>query len=75
MMVLAVQGEHGMLAMWRKQHDVAVLVREIEALEQENARLHQEIQRLEHDTGYLEKIAREEIGLVRPGELVFEFVK
>ena len=75
MMVLAVQGEHGMLSMWRQQRDVAALVREIEAMEQENARLRQEIQRLQHDTPYIEKIAREELGFVRPGELVFEFVE
>jgi cell division protein FtsB len=32
------------------------------------------VQRLRSDLGYIEKIAREELGLVRPGEIVFEFV-
>lgn len=30
--------------------------------------------RLQNDPGFVEKIAREEIGLARPGETVFKFV-
>jgi cell division protein FtsB len=75
MMGLSIWGERGLLAVWRKQHDIVQLVREIEATEQENARLSEQIHRLQHDMGYIEKIAREEIGLVRADELVFEFVE
>jgi len=39
----------------------------------ENARLHAEIGRLEHDDTYLEGLARRELGLVRPGETVYRF--
>jgi cell division protein FtsB len=75
MMVLAIWGDRGALTMWRRQHEVVQLGYEIEAIEHENARLRQEIQRLRSDMSYIEKIAREELGLVRPGELVFEFVE
>ena len=75
MMGLSIWGEHGLLAVWRKQHDIVQLVREVEATERENARLSEQIYRLQHDMGYIEKIAREELGLVRAGELVFEFVE
>ena len=75
MMGLSIWGERGLLAVWRKQHDTVQMVREIEAIEQENAKLSEQIHRLQHDMGYIEKIAREEIGLVRAGELVFEFVE
>ena len=34
-----------------------------------NARLRNEIQRLETDDRYIERLAREQLGLVRPGEI------
>ena len=50
-------------------------MREIEIVDQKNATLVREVQRLRSDLGYIEKIAREELGLVRPGEIVFEFAE
>ncbi len=73
MMALTVWGDRGLLAMWRTQRELERLVREIEIVEQKNATLSREVQRLRSDLGYIEKIAREELGLVRPGEIVFEF--
>jgi len=43
----------------------------IQHLTQENARLKEERRRLEDDPVYLEKIAREKMGLIRPGEVVY----
>jgi cell division protein FtsB len=74
MMTFTVWGERGLQAMWHTQHDLERLVREIEIVEHKNAILAREVQRLRSDLGYIEKIAREELGLVRPGEIVFEFV-
>ncbi|MGH7848415.1 MAG: FtsB family cell division protein [Candidatus Binatia bacterium] len=42
-------------------------------LQQENNALRRKIQRLRHDDLYLEKVAREELGLARPGEIVYHF--
>jgi cell division protein FtsB len=75
MMGLTIWGDQGLLTVQRRQQETMRMAREIEILEQENARLSHEIQRLRVDMVYLEKIAREEIGLVRAGELVFEFVE
>ncbi len=74
LMGLTIWGERGLLAMWHKQRDVAGLVQHIEAIERENARLSHEIQHLRNDMGHIETIAREELGLVKADELVFEFV-
>jgi len=74
LMGLTIWGEHGLLAMWHKQGDVARLVEEIEAIKRENARLSHEIQHLRNDMQHIETIAREELGLVKADELVFEFV-
>ena len=74
LMGLTIWGERGLLAMWRKQGEVAGLVQEIEAIKRENARLSHEIQHLRNDMQHIETIAREELGLVKEDELVFEFV-
>jgi cell division protein FtsB len=75
MMVLTIWGKYGLLEVWSRQQDLIELAQEIDTIERENAVLSQEIQRLRDDMGYIEKIAREELGLVRPGELVIEFVE
>lgn len=72
MMALTVWGDRGLLAMWRTQRDLDRLVREIEIIDQKNASLVRDMQRLRTDRDYIEKIAREELGLVRPGEIMFE---
>ena len=73
MMAFTVWGDRGLLTMWRTQRELERLVREIEIVEQKNTTLAREVQRLRSDLKYIEKIAREELGLVRPGEIVFEF--
>ncbi|MFC1624739.1 septum formation initiator family protein [Candidatus Omnitrophota bacterium] len=45
------------------------LENEIKRLEQENVRLYKEKKRLEEDIDYVEKIARESMGVAREGEI------
>jgi cell division protein FtsB len=47
----------------------------IETLRRENEKLRQEITRLENDPAEVERLAIERLGLVRPGEVVYEFVE
>lgn len=42
-------------------------------MQKENEALRERIYRLRHDDLYLEKIAREDLGLVRPGEVIYRF--
>jgi len=51
------------------------LAHEARKIEATNDELLRNIERLRHDEAYIEKIAREELGLVRPKELVFEYVQ
>ena len=51
-------------------HEVKVLSREIAAIEEENASLMNEIERLDNPE-YLEELARERLGMMRRGELLF----
>ena len=41
------------------------------SLAQRNARLRDQLRRLDTDDAYLEKVARERLGWIKPGELVY----
>jgi len=45
---------------------------QITTTEAESERLRQRIDRLHHDPGMLERLAREDLGMVRPGDVVIE---
>lgn len=47
---------------------------QIRHLEQQNAMLRQDIVRIEHDPVKLEELARNRLGMVRPDELVYQFI-
>lgn len=64
-------GDRGILHLMAQRERALVLAREIEALRGENARLAGDIAALRTDPAAIERIAREELGLARPGETVF----
>lgn len=67
--VQAVFGPTGQLEMNRLEEEIETLVREKEALESGNRQVMGEIESLKTDPATIEKIAREELGLVREGEI------
>jgi cell division protein FtsB len=64
-------GDRGILRMVAQRERAESLKREIEQLRTENARLAVEIVALRSDPRSIERLAREELGLARPGETVF----
>ncbi len=66
-------GERGLIGLIQMRQTRAALAREVERLTATNAALADEVRALRTDPGRLEAIAREELGLVKPGELVYEF--
>jgi cell division protein FtsB len=50
--------------------EIARLEQEIRSIEADRARLEEEVDRL-HDPAYLERLARECLGMVKPGEIRF----
>jgi len=64
-------GEHGVAHLLRLRAERRDLGRTAFELIQENERLHEEIRRLREDDRYLEALARRELGLVKPNELVY----
>jgi cell division protein FtsB len=71
--VLTAVGERGVLHLWRLRGEKAQLDEENYRLQKENEDLRQRISKLRSDNFYLEKIAREELNLVRPGEIIYRF--
>ncbi|HUJ32246.1 MAG TPA: septum formation initiator family protein [Candidatus Acidoferrum sp.] len=65
-------GTHGVLAMRRSQREAAEVQKEIEKLNEENQKLQNRVQSLKSDPSTIERIAREEMGLARPGEYIFK---
>lgn len=65
-------GSHGLLAMRRTQSQVKQLRTEIDKLNQENGELSKQVKALRTDPKAVERIAREEMGLARPGEMIFK---
>lgn len=64
----------GYLRLRKIKKEVADMRRNIKLLEEENAGLRTEIDKLEHDPFAIEKKAREKLGMVREGEIKFKFV-
>jgi cell division protein FtsB len=64
-------GDRGFLQLFRQQQRAEALAREIEELRMDNRHLASEIVALRSDPRAIERLAREELGLTRPGETVF----
>jgi len=70
MMVHDIFGTHGFLAMRRTENEIKKVKADLEALSKENAALAQEVKDLNSDPRLIEKIARDDLGLARPGEII-----
>jgi cell division protein FtsB len=42
-------------------------------MEEENQRLKEEVRRLQYEKRYIEEIARKELGMVKEGEIIYQF--
>jgi cell division protein FtsB len=70
---LTVYGWQGVVRLRQMREQLQSLERENVTLRREAERLARVIDRLRNDPAYLERIAREERGMVRPGETVLKF--
>jgi cell division protein FtsB len=58
--------------MHRSQQEAAGIRKKIDELDLENQKLQDRVKSLKTDPAAIEKIAREEMGLARPGEYIFK---
>lgn len=63
----------GLRAVRRLEADARRVAAENRELERDNARARREIRALHGDPAALERAAREELGFVKPGEVVYRF--
>jgi len=65
-------GTHGVVAMRKSQKEAAQIRNEIKQLNDENRQLDQRVKDLKSDPQAVEEIARQDMGLARPGEYIFK---
>ena len=66
-------GEMGAVKYFRMRARENALRADIAHLKQDNLRLMKEVRSLKQDPAYLERLARDKIGLARPGEVVYYY--
>jgi len=64
-------GPHGFLALRREKQEIENLRQQISQLKHENEQLDKRIKALQSDPEAIERVAREQMRLVRPGEIVY----
>lgn len=67
----AIGGEKGLLALLQARREYAALERSLERARAENAELREMARRLREDPSAIEEQARRELGLIKPGEVLF----
>lgn len=64
-------GHNGITAYQQKRNEDKALQQEINALQEENGRLKDHVDRLQTDPGAIEHEARERLHYTRPGEIIY----
>jgi cell division protein FtsB len=72
LLVHDVFGAHGFIAMRRTQREIQEIRDQIGKINTENKSLTDQVNSLKTDPQAIERIAREEMGLARPGELIYK---
>ncbi len=75
LLVSFVLGEMGLVKYYRMKSQYHALSDTIAKLRLDNARLTREVHLLRSDPAYVERIARDKLGLARPGEIVYYYGK
>lgn len=66
-------GEKGIFNLLRIRKELANIKEKNGKLEEENQKLREEVKRLQTDRRYIEEIARKELGMVKEGEIIYQF--
>lgn len=66
-------GDKGILHLLKLKKELARLKEVNAKVEEENRKLKEEVRRLQHEKQYIEEIARKELGLVKEGEMIYQF--
>ena len=73
--IAAVFGKHGLLTYMELDARYQSMQAEVARLKDENTRLKTEIEALKSDPEAIERVAREELGMIKPGEVLYRIKK
>jgi cell division protein FtsB len=71
LIVDALAGEKGLMQSMRVRRQYREVAASLDSLRRENSRMRERIRRLKDDPWAIESLAREQLGLIRPGEILF----
>jgi cell division protein FtsB len=71
LVVHEIYGEHGYLALRRERREYESLQQEIRRLQEENQQLGKRIEALKSDPKAIERVARDQMHMARPGERIY----
>ena len=66
-------GDKGILHLLRLQKELGRIKEMNIKMEEENQKLREEVRRLQYEKRYIEEIARKELGMVKEGEIIYQF--
>jgi cell division protein FtsB len=66
-----IHGQHGLSVWEQKRAEDRALQREIQQLQQENAEMRKQVERLQSDPDAIEREAREKLHYAKPGEVIY----
>ncbi len=73
LLATSILGEMGLVKYYRMKGRQQYLMEEITRLKQDNVRLMREVRLLRSEPAYIERMARDKLGLSRPGEIVYYY--
>ena len=73
LLLVVLFGDNGWVELRRLDHTHRNLVKANDLLTRDNLKMYRSIDRLQTDPGYIESIARQELGMIRSDELIFKF--
>jgi cell division protein FtsB len=66
-------GDKGIVHLLRLQKELVRVKDANVKMEEENRKLREEVKRLQYEKRYIEEIARKELGMVKEGEVIYQF--
>ena len=66
-------GDKGILHLFRFQKEMVRIKEANRTIEEENRKLKEEVRRLQNEKRYIEEIARKELGMMKEGEILYQF--
>jgi cell division protein FtsB len=72
LLLFIIFGDNGLIDLDLLKRERDGLIEKNDRITMNNLSLYREIDRLEHDSGYIEDVVRRELGLIAEGEVIFK---